>query len=435
MLPKSKKTLNASLYCLVFVVCLACTANADQEDNDDEEDDLMYEYRMKQDRHTCGSGQTGQYPFCKDQAIHHNVYTGDECGEAELEEVMVEMQLMIQDREELIEEIFQLTKITEKNVEREKEDTVLFLADMARFVENTYLEAIEEINVKHQEATQLAVKQIQKLREEISTIHERRTTLKQLSDTKDHLKVLQMFPSLCSPPATIDWSGISVHSDPSVGATGRGVEKLREALNSEENRVSSAELVRIKSCAVDVTFDPDTAHPNLIISEDRKQVRTGYIQQNVNDNPQRFDQYLIVLGKEGFTSGKFYYEVQVEGKTIWYLGVAIESIDRKGNITLSPEHGYLVLHLREEYFAAGDGTIIRSQSQNLKKVGIYIDYERGQVSFYDVNNRSHIHSFTGYTISEKLYPFFSPGVIIDEENSAPMVITPVEKQLSINVPT
>uniref|UniRef100_A0A4W5MS91 B30.2/SPRY domain-containing protein n=1 Tax=Hucho hucho TaxID=62062 RepID=A0A4W5MS91_9TELE len=105
------------------------------------------------------------------------------------------------------------------------------------------------------------------------------------------------------------------------------------------------ELETIRKHAVNVTLDPDTAHPQLILSEDRKQVRCGNIEQDLPDNPERFDTCVSVLGKEDFSSGRFYYEVQVKGKTMWTIGVVRESINRKGKVTVSPENGYRTLWL------------------------------------------------------------------------------------------
>ncbi|KAL0166864.1 hypothetical protein M9458_038708, partial [Cirrhinus mrigala] len=133
----------------------------------------------------------------------------------------------------------------------------------------------------------------------------------------------------------------------------------------------------------DVTLDPDTANPYLILSDDGKQVRDGDTEQKLPDNPKRFDRYGIVLGKEGFSSGRFYFEVQVKGKTDWGLGVARESIDRKGE---SPNNGYWTVILRNgnEYKAYAGPSVSLSLRVKLQRVGVFVDYEEGLVSFYDV---------------------------------------------------
>ncbi|KAK9954731.1 hypothetical protein ABG768_016777, partial [Culter alburnus] len=176
----------------------------------------------------------------------------------------------------------------------------------------------------------------------------------------------------------------------------------------------------------DVTLDPDTAYPSLILSNDGKQVSDGDINKNVPKNPKRFES-LCVLAKEGFSSGRFYYEVQVKGKTNWGLGVIRESINRKGKITLTPENGYLTVFLRNEnqYIACDDPSVSLSLRVKPEKVGVFVDYEEGLVSFYDVDSRSHIYSFTGQTFTDKLYPFFSPYPNDKGKNSNPLIITPV----------
>ncbi|KAL0166861.1 hypothetical protein M9458_038705, partial [Cirrhinus mrigala] len=160
----------------------------------------------------------------------------------------------------------------------------------------------------------------------------------------------------------------------------------------------------------DVTLDPDTAHPKLILSDDEKQVRCGDVKQKLPDNPKRFDRYVNVLAKEGFSSGRFYFEVQVKEKTEWVLGVARESIDRKGENTLRPSNGFWTVFLRNgtEYKACAGPSVSLSLRVKLQRVGVFVDYEEGLVSFYDVESSSHIYSYTGQSFTDKLYPFFSP---------------------------
>ncbi|XP_053485483.1 E3 ubiquitin-protein ligase TRIM39-like, partial [Ictalurus furcatus] len=178
--------------------------------------------------------------------------------------------------------------------------------------------------------------------------------------------------------------------------------------------------------SVDVTPDPDTAHPNLILSADGKQVTHGDTRQNLPDTPQRFNKHVSVLGKQSFSSGRFYYEVQVRGKTEWDLGVATESINRKGDIIPIPQGGFWTVGLIENcYVAFADPPVRLTLREKVEKVGVFVDYEEGLVSFYDVKSSCHIYSFTGQSFTEKLYPYFSPDLNYSGKNSAPLIITPV----------
>ncbi|XP_007671231.2 E3 ubiquitin-protein ligase TRIM39-like isoform X2 [Ornithorhynchus anatinus] len=176
----------------------------------------------------------------------------------------------------------------------------------------------------------------------------------------------------------------------------------------------------IRKFKADVTLDPETAHPNLILSEDRKSVRFGDTKQDLPDNPERFTYYPFVLGSEGFASGRHYWEVEVGDKTQWTLGVCRESVTRKGKITPSPEGGYWRLRLwnRDVYAALTSNPTPLLLRVKPRRIGIFLDYELGEVSFYNMNDRSHIYTFTE-TFTEKLRPFFYPGV-----HSTPLIIRP-----------
>ncbi|XP_033471133.1 uncharacterized protein LOC117249528 isoform X1 [Epinephelus lanceolatus] len=198
----------------------------------------------------------------------------------------------------------------------------------------------------------------------------------------------------------------------------------------EEHEKKKAELKSAQQFAVDVTLDPDTANPHLILSRDGKQVRHGDVMKKLPDNPERFKKCVSILGKQGFASGKFYFEVQVKGKTAWDLGVAEQSIKRKIQITTSPQHGYWTIVLRNEndYEAIDDDPVCLSLNQPPQKVGVFVDIDEGLVCFYDVDSADLLHSFTGCYFTEKLYPYFSPCTNDGGVNSAPLIISPVNQE-------
>ena len=182
--------------------------------------------------------------------------------------------------------------------------------------------------------------------------------------------------------------------------------------------------MHIPCLSVNVLLDPETAHPNLILSADGKQVRLGDKQQNLPNIPKRFNGVPSVLGKEGFTAGRFYYEVQVSQKKCWDIGVVRESINRKGQIKCSTKDGYWVVMMRgNEYFATESPGVCLSLKKNPQKVGVFVDHEAGLVSFYDADSWYHIYSFTGVSFTEKLFPFLSTCVFVDQ---IPLIISLVK---------
>ncbi|KAL6491200.1 hypothetical protein MHYP_G00015450 [Metynnis hypsauchen] len=288
----------------------------------------------------------------KHHKTHSTVPIEEESGEkkTQLVKIQREVQQKIQNRMKKIEKIKHSVELSRKSSEKDKADSVEVFRALLHCIERSQVE------------------------------------------------LLEVYPSLCSPPHTKNWTDVRINTHLRVETLRRALTQLQEELSKEMEKM------------MDVTLDPDSAHCLLILSDDGKQVTFGDKRQNRPDTPERFDRCPCVLGKEGFSSGRFYYEVQVRGKTDWDLGVAIQSVNRTGAIRAKLENGYWTLFLRNEieYRALDSPSVPLSLKQAPQKVGVFVDYEEGLVSFYDVEARSHIYSFTGQSFTEKLYPLFSP---------------------------
>lgn len=169
-------------------------------------------------------------------------------------------------------------------------------------------------------------------------------------------------------------------------------------------------MLKILDVAPEVMkLDQNTASPFLVITDSVK-VRCGDKKRPVPDGPERFDPAACVLGATGFDQGRHYWEVMVGQKSEWGLGVAKESVTRKGEIMLCPDNGFwAVVRNGKDYRAFTLPPTPLMLERKPQRVGIYLDYEKGQVSFYDPDKMAHFHTFHG-SFSEKLFPFFFTGV-------------------------
>ncbi|XP_071403290.1 E3 ubiquitin-protein ligase TRIM21-like [Centroberyx affinis] len=389
----------------------------------------------------CRSDQICVCVMCTEHKTHDTVPLEEEYEEkkAQLGKKKAEVQEMIQERQQKLQEMKASVQLNKKDTEEAIAKSVEVFTALVASIQRNQAELIEVIEEKQRAAEKQAEGFIKELEQEISELQRRSTELERLSHTEDHLHLLQSFPSCSSSPHTYNWSGISVHSHLCVETVRRAVAQLEETLTKEmmtllkdielikEDLEKLPEDVRLKRIqqlyAVDVTLDPNTAHPQLILSKHGKQVRCGDRCKNLPDNPERFDEHIDVLGKEGFSAGRFYFEVQVKGDE-WDLGVVRESINRKGYISYKPEKGTWVIWLRggNDCKARDNCCVNISLKEKPEKVGVFVDYEEGLVSFYDVEAETLIYSFTGCTFKETIYPFFSPSY----DKAAPLMITPAK---------
>ncbi|XP_068560990.1 zinc-binding protein A33-like [Cebidichthys violaceus] len=383
----------------------------------------------------CNTDQTYVCQICikRDHSAHHTVPIEDESSDrrAQIGRINGEVEKMINVRLEKISNINQTVQLSRGNTEREIEESMQVFNNLLHFVQKGQAEVVEVIGGKQRQIEGKARGLIMELEQEINELRRRNAELEQLSHTEDDFFLIHSFPAFSTLPATKDWSATCVESAVYVGTVRRAVRRvacqLEETVKAEVKRLCETEFQRAQQCAVDVTLDPDTAHPKLVLSENKKQVFHSDVALSLPDNPERFYPGVSVLGKEGFSSGRLYYEVQVKGKTQWDIGVGLQSVNRKGGNILNPETGYWALGMRKDksYWALSSTPIRVPLVGKPQRVGVYVDLDWGQVSFYDAESASHIYSFTGYSFNERLFPYFNPRRNHGGVNSAPLIIFPV----------
>ncbi|XP_058866769.1 zinc-binding protein A33-like [Acipenser ruthenus] len=170
----------------------------------------------------------------------------------------------------------------------------------------------------------------------------------------------------------------------------------------------------------------------LRLSKDGSSVRQvdWQNQQQSAESEERYNRDLCAVSKEEFTSGRHYWEVEVGAKTDWAVGVHME---RKPNVlnTLNnflrkfycKGQTYIILHFNDNtnyrMEASSDSSI--SMHSHPSKIGVYLDYDRGEVAFYNADDMSLIHTVTE-KLTEPVSAYLNPGPYLKGKNADPLKI-------------
>ncbi|XP_071463190.1 butyrophilin subfamily 1 member A1-like isoform X1 [Marmota flaviventris] len=191
--------------------------------------------------------------------------------------------------------------------------------------------------------------------------------------------------------------------------TRKAKEKIIEELE-QRTSLSIKDLKEARSFAENLILDERTAHPSLYVTQDGQHVYSLSVNQNVPDSPERFTLMPFVLGRNSFSSGSHYWEVQVAGKSRWAIGLCLDSVDRGRAYEEScPEAGFWTLSLKD-----GQYKVLSMHSYNInvplapEVVGIFLQYEEGLISFYNVIELTILFTLKS-KFTQPLRPYFYPG--------------------------
>ncbi|XP_043306577.1 butyrophilin subfamily 1 member A1-like isoform X2 [Cervus canadensis] len=154
-----------------------------------------------------------------------------------------------------------------------------------------------------------------------------------------------------------------------------------------------------------VTLDPAFAHSRLVVSHEKTSV-------TLKDSCVTSGDTCSVLGFEGITSGRCYWEVEIRDgdQSEWALGVCREGVNRKGWFVGSPDKGFWAVGRFERGYCACTVpqtvlSLMQAPHPRLR-MGVFLDYQEWDVSFYNMTDGSHIFSFPQASFSGTLFPYF-----------------------------
>ncbi|XP_026145442.1 myosin-11 isoform X2 [Carassius auratus] len=186
-------------------------------------------------------------------------------------------------------------------------------------------------------------------------------------------------------------------------------EKLKKNLTETQKKVAELEETLQKyerPTGVWPDLDANTAHRRLVLSRDVKEARPSLLPQSVTDTPERYDTAIAALGKDGYNSGKYYWEIGVTGKNCYVVGAARASAQRKGILTYGPSVGYwVILKKRASNLIAMADRNVQLKTGELSVIGVLLDFRNNKVTFYDAERKLEIFSFTGNVLQGKIHPY------------------------------
>ncbi|XP_036408062.1 E3 ubiquitin-protein ligase TRIM21 [Megalops cyprinoides] len=322
------------------------------------------------------------------------------------------------------------------------------LVDMSQAVERIRGELVGGIQEKQATMEARGHGLISRLEGELGQLQTQRANLEMQASSEDHIGFLKSFEAannlLPMDPEEPEPDGLELHLP--LGEVKRALAELRDRLEEihmgeirSQRSVSLPEsesmmslqgmrrrewslrdlrrirsgsgIKKLRAYADDINLNPVTAYPFLILSDDRKQVKRGEKLQFYRNSAQRYDVWSCVLAKEGFSSGRHYWELQVGENKDWKVGVVRESAQRKGLFDMSPANGYFGLWWGGSQLRAltAPPLVKIKISSRLRRVGVFLDCEEGLVAFYNAKTGSEVYSFSMDEFAEKMMPFLGTG--------------------------
>ncbi|XP_067301304.1 butyrophilin subfamily 1 member A1-like [Pseudorasbora parva] len=207
-----------------------------------------------------------------------------------------------------------------------------------------------------------------------------------------------------------------------LGLVGLILYKYRHKLTAEKKPadqsvggVGEINIEELRKHAVQITIDQHYVSPDLIVSKDRKTMKES---DKYNHTGEGFPLKLCAFGAQKFTSGRHYWEVSLaredkSPKDYWIIGVTkYENFSSRVRSAVTPSDGFWFLCSDgpKGFHTNTDPPVKLSLTPRPERLGVLLDYDDGQLSFYNVKERKHLLTMSSRFTGSVIAPLFNPGV-------------------------
>lgn len=149
----------------------------------------------------------------------------------------------------------------------------------------------------------------------------------------------------------------------------------------------------------ELTFDPETAHPNLTLSEDLKTVTFSVTKQSYPSSPQRFTSFLQVLSAQSFFEGDHCWEVELDGSP-WIIGFCYSrELERSGipSALESSQSSWCLMWFNNLLTAFERGQDVPLKRTTVSsRMEIRLSFNTHRLSFFHISpssGKTHVYTF------------------------------------------
>ncbi|XP_069619320.1 E3 ubiquitin/ISG15 ligase TRIM25-like [Ranitomeya imitator] len=319
---------------------------------------------------------------------------------------------LIRKREETEERIQSLEERRRKAQEKaagEAERVTALCTDIRRRVDDLEKKVLSEISRQEKEESLSLSALIHQLEIKKDELSRKMRHIQDLCSKRDPLTVLQEKKTgdLCDPEEKGGDEDTGGHDTQPHDGDDVDVAVISHTLHTLCDVISGIRSGIYVVSPTDILLDVTTASNNLLISDDLKTATWTLEKPKRPKTAERFQDYNYqVMSRRGFTSGQHYWDVEGSRSGDWIVGMCYPSIDRRGRQSLIGYNNksWNLRRCNNRYSVSHDSELMQLTDKiSSDRFRICLDYEAGQLSFYELCDPiRHLHTFTA-TFSEPLH--------------------------------